>query len=198
MKFQRTVAAFCAASLVAMACVAVSAEDPKPDAAKDAGDRTRAGQLDSKLTGSATRVSQVIGMNAYNEEGKNVGTVKDIVIDAQSGKVRYAALSVGGFLGINDKMFAIPWTAFEVRPREGDPKEHLLVLNVTKAQLEKAPGFHEETWPNFGDAAYTKSLDDYYGTKNRATDRVDTSPRKRTTDREKNTDTDRKKTKVDE
>ncbi len=113
-----------------------------------------------------------MGMNIHNSQGESVGEIEDIVLDCHSGKVSYAAVSYGGFLGIGDKLFAVPFEAFEVKA-EGNAAEnreqplteddYALVLNVTQEQLEGQEGFDEDNWPNLTDSAMTRDLDKRYG-----------------------------------
>jgi sporulation protein YlmC with PRC-barrel domain len=130
---------------------------------KEHRDRSLAGKLDSKTSGANVRASKLIGMNIQNERGESVGEVNDIVLDANTGKVRYMAVTYGGFLGLGNKMFAVPYEAFACRRDADDPDETLLVLNVTKQQLEGATGFDEDSWPNFADTKFTSELDKRYG-----------------------------------
>jgi sporulation protein YlmC with PRC-barrel domain len=111
--------------------------------------------------GIVHRASEIAGMSVRNEAGKEVGTVKDTVIDVKVGEVRYAALSYGGFLGLGDKLFAVPWDAFSHRHNVAN-NEHFLVLNVDESTLKNAPGFSKETWPNFADAKFSAGIDKYY------------------------------------
>ena len=108
--------------------------------------------------GTNIRVSQLIGMNIENGQGKRVGEVRDIVLDANSGRVRYMAVTYGGFLGVGNKMFAVPFEAFKCRQDPDDHEEYILVLDMTQQQLEGAAGFDEDHWPNFGDNAFAREL----------------------------------------
>ncbi|MGD9632750.1 MAG: PRC-barrel domain-containing protein [Pirellulales bacterium] len=107
------------------------------------------------------RASELIGLNVKNNADETVGEINDIVIDPNDGRVRYVALSVGGFLGIADQLFAIPWASFECR-REGD--QHVVVLNVDKETLKKAKGFNEEHWPDMANPQWQTENDRFYGT----------------------------------
>jgi sporulation protein YlmC with PRC-barrel domain len=60
------------------------------------------------------RISQLIGMDVRNAEGKDLGEINDVVVDVDSGKVHYAVLGFGGFLGMGEKLFAFPLSAFQV------------------------------------------------------------------------------------
>jgi sporulation protein YlmC with PRC-barrel domain len=125
-------------------------------------DRSQVGQLDEKTTGASIRASQFIGMSVCNQEGKNIGKVNDLVLDDNSGRVRYAAVSYGGFLGLGDKLFAVPWQAFTCQREEGKD-DHYLVINATEEKIKAAPGFDQDRWPDFADRQFTQSLDQHYG-----------------------------------
>ncbi|TWU22329.1 PRC-barrel domain protein [Novipirellula galeiformis] len=132
-------------------------------------DKTRgpnAGKLDEKTSGANIRVSQLIGMNIQNDQGESVGEINDLVIDSSSGKVRYAAVTYGGIIGIGNKLFAVPFEAFQVQPDPDDPDDlddYVLVLNVTQKQLEGAQGFDEDHWPNMADKNFVRELNQRYG-----------------------------------
>jgi sporulation protein YlmC with PRC-barrel domain len=124
---------------------------------------TQIGVLDEHTSGATIRASQLIGMNIENQKGEGVGEINDLVIDGNTGQVRYAAVTYGGFLGLGDKLFAVPFEAFKVRRQTGDADDHVLTLDVTQQQLEGAVGFDQENWPNFADRNFTRELDLRYG-----------------------------------
>lgn len=111
------------------------------------------------------RASQVIGMAIHNPQGDNVGSVTDVVIHAESGKVRYVAVTYGGFLGIGDKLFAVPYDAFKFKVDPNSTDKHVLVLDVTQKQMEGAQGFDQNHWPDFADRRFTDELDQRYRVK---------------------------------
>lgn len=112
------------------------------------------------------RASELIGLNVQNNQDETVGEINDLVIDTNTGNLRYVALSAGGVLGVGDSMFAVPWTAFECR-RDGD--DHVVVLNVDKETLQNAKGFNQDSWPNFADEQWQIENDRFYAP--RSTDR---------------------------
>lgn len=87
------------------------------------------------------KLDDIIGMSVKNDRAEDLGVVEDVVLDSSSGQIRYAAFSFGGWLGIDDKLFAVPWGAFRLT-NGGD--ERVLVLNKTKKQLREAPGFDQD------------------------------------------------------
>ncbi len=159
------------ASLAAILSVALisqsaTAQETVQDAQRNrdrSPDRSQIGSLDSKTSGATIRASKLIGMNIQNEPGKDVGKVHDIVLDTNTGKARYLAVTYGGFLGFGNKLFAVPFEAFACHQDPNDRDRTLLVLNVTQQQLDGAEGFDDDYWPDFGDPKFTSELDRRYG-----------------------------------
>jgi sporulation protein YlmC with PRC-barrel domain len=121
------------------------------------------GALDDQTRGANIRASQLIGMNIENRQGESVGEINDLVIDGNNGRVRYAAVTYGGVLGVGDKMFAVPFEAFQVKRQAGDADDYVLTLDVTQQRLEGAQGFDQENWPDFADRNFTREIDRRYG-----------------------------------
>jgi sporulation protein YlmC with PRC-barrel domain len=102
----------------------------------------------------------LIGNDVYNHKGEDLGDIKEIMLDMRTGKVGYAVLSFGGFLGMGEKLFAVPWSALTL-----DTENKRFVLNVEKDRLKNAPGFDKDKWPNMADESWAKEIHSYYGTK---------------------------------
>jgi sporulation protein YlmC with PRC-barrel domain len=96
--------------------------------------------------------------NVVNQAGEKLGEITEIMIDVPTGRVAYAVLSVGGFLGIGDKLLAIPWRALQI-----DPSNHRFVLNTSKERIKEAPGFDKDNWPSMADERWATELHNYYG-----------------------------------
>lgn len=141
-----------------MICATTPADEPK----QRTKDREQAARLDSKTTGTSVRVSKLIGQNIQNSQGKEVGEINDIVLDAGSGRIRYVAVTYGGLLGVGNKMFAVPYEAFQCKSDPDDHAKTIVVLDVTKEQLDGSEGFDEDHWPNFADSKFTMDLDKRY------------------------------------
>ncbi|MEZ6073714.1 MAG: PRC-barrel domain-containing protein [Pirellulales bacterium] len=138
-----------------------------------------AARLVQHASTTTMRASELIGMNIQNPQEESVGEVNDLVVDTRNGKLRYAAVTYGGFLGVGDKMFAVPWDAFRIEQDGNDPGEYHLVLNVSERQLEGAQGFDQDHWPNFADHNFTDDLDARYGVRRAERDRVDVDVNRR-------------------
>lgn len=98
------------------------------------------------------------GDKIVSADGDEVGKVKDIMLDVQSGRVAYVVMSSGGFLGIGDKLLAIPWNALTL---DADRKCFLLAL--PSERVKNAPGFDKDHWPAMADRTWASSVHQYYG-----------------------------------
>ena len=92
----------------------------------------------------------LIGNDVYNRAEEDLGDIKEIMLDMESGKIVYAVLSYGGVLGIGEKLFAVPWGALTL-----DTENKRFILNVEKDKLENAPGFDKDNWPDVADSSWT-------------------------------------------
>ena len=105
----------------------------------------------------------VIGAAVMNKAGEKIGSINDLVVDMKSGEVRYAALSVGGFAGIGDKLFAVPMGAMTFKfgePNKADSRH--FVFDVAKDHFKDADGFDQSHWPNVADPKWGESIDKHY------------------------------------
>lgn len=105
------------------------------------------------------RLSSYMDTKVESPDGTNLGEIKDVVIDWNSGKVQYTVLSFGGILGVGDKLFAIPIDQFKTQP---DSKK--FVLAIDKDRLKNAPGFDKNNWPDFADTTWRRTNDQFYTT----------------------------------
>jgi sporulation protein YlmC with PRC-barrel domain len=154
------------AALVALVCLPVWAQQVEVDTPRaevqvgNDNDNTVNPQHDDKQKyATPVRVSQLIGMDVRNHENEDIGDIEDLVIDPKSGQIRYAAISMGGFLGLGDELFAVPWKAVKVRVEADDRDEYVAVVNIDKARMENARGFDQDNWPNFGDERWQREND---------------------------------------
>lgn len=104
------------------------------------------------------RASKLIGMNVYNDAGESLGEINELVLDSGQNRISYAVLSFGGWMGIRDKLFAVPWNQFQQRGAQPGK----LYLNVPKDHLKNAPGFDKNSWPDRADRTYWQGVDKYY------------------------------------
>ena len=86
--------------------------------------------------------TSIIGDKVINNESEHMGHIKDIMLDIRTGKIEYYVIEFGGFLGIAEKFFAIPFKLLEI-----DPEQKVFRFNEKKEALQKAPGFDKHHWP---------------------------------------------------
>ena len=101
--------------------------------------------------------STIKGDKVVNRAGEELGKIEELMIDLEDGRVAYAVLSFGGFLGMGNKLFAIPWKALTLRVHE-----HAFLLDIPKETLEKAEGFDKDNWPTTN-REWLSSMYSYYG-----------------------------------
>jgi sporulation protein YlmC with PRC-barrel domain len=99
------------------------------------------------------------GDSVKNRAGEDLGNIEDFMLDVDQGDVQYAVLSFGGFMGMGDKLFAVPMKAMTL-----NRDDKCFVLDVNKEQLKDAPGFDKHNWPNWADPEFRTSIASYYGT----------------------------------
>lgn len=75
----------------------------------------------------------LMGNDVFNDQGEDLGDIKEIMLDVRAGRISYAVLSYGGVLGIGDKLFAVPWEALTL-----DTENKRFTLDVAKDRLDKA------------------------------------------------------------
>jgi len=103
--------------------------------------------------------STLAGDLVRNHENDDIGRIEEIMIDLVNGRVAYAVMAFGGVLGMGNKLFAVPWSALKV-----DEDRRCFILNVSRAQLDNAPGFSKDHWPDLADPDWQQQINRHYGT----------------------------------
>jgi uncharacterized protein YrrD len=102
----------------------------------------------------------LIGRDVENRQGDNLGEIADLAIDLSNGRIAYATLEYGGWLGLGEKLAAIPWQSLKA-----DPAERQFTLDVTTDQLKTLPSFAREEWPQTLDREWLSNVYARYGEK---------------------------------
>jgi sporulation protein YlmC with PRC-barrel domain len=122
-----------------------------------------AGSDPSVTRGPVVKASGLIGANLHNRQEESVGKIHDLVIDAAEGKLRYVAVTYGGFLGFGNKLFAVPFESFEYQ-RDPDNRQSIaVVLDITQDKLDRSEGFDQDNWPDLNDPSVQQKWDSRYG-----------------------------------
>jgi sporulation protein YlmC with PRC-barrel domain len=109
-------------------------------------------------TPSLIAASKVKGTSVYNSAGESLGSIDDVMVDKRSGRVNYAVMSFGGFLGMGEKFHPLPWDQLTY-----SEKHRGYVVNLDKNVLEGAPAYGMSDAPDWTSPAYTDRIDNYYG-----------------------------------
>jgi hypothetical protein len=109
-------------------------------------------------TGTLIGSDKVEGTAVYGADQTKIGSIERVMIDKRTGKVSYAVLSFGGFLGIGDDHYPLPWQSLKYDTGLGG-----YIAGVTESQLKGAPKYtNDNTW-NWNDPARGRAVNDYYG-----------------------------------
>ena len=99
---------------------------------------------------------RVKGTNVYGPDDTKVGEIEAVMIEKVAGRVRYAVMSFGGFLGIGHSHYPIPWAALKY-----DPAVEGYRTGITEDQLKRAPQYNAASW---GDRDWESRVHGHYGT----------------------------------
>ena len=103
----------------------------------------------------------VCDKSVKNTKKECLGEIEEVVLDKVSGRVVYAVLKTGSFLGMGGKYFALPWNILHY-----DDNDECFIADIRKERLEKAPGFDKDNWPDMSNTEWHTSIHSYYGSKN--------------------------------
>lgn len=101
--------------------------------------------------------STLKGTKVISSDGEDVGKISDIMLDVRGGRVAYAVLSEGGFLGMGTNLHAIPWSALTL-----DTDEKCFRVSLAAQRIKEDPGFDKDHWPSMADAAWGTTIHQYY------------------------------------
>jgi sporulation protein YlmC with PRC-barrel domain len=109
-------------------------------------------------SGPLIAAGQVQGAAVYNTALEKLGTVEDVMIDKAGGRIAYAVLSFGGFLGFGDRYYPLPWEKLSYNKELGG-----YVIDIGRDVLEGAPSYTDEATANWNDEGWRLGVDDHYG-----------------------------------
>jgi hypothetical protein len=112
--------------------------------------------LETKETTSLIASDKVEGTAVYGADQRKIGSLERVMIDKISGKVAYAVLSFGGFLGMGEDFYPMPWSTLKYDTKLGG-----YLVNLTKDQLDNAPKFNESRGWNWN-RENDRQVHDYY------------------------------------
>ena len=114
--------------------------------------------MDEKEIGNLIGSDKVEGTAVFGPDDNKIGSIERVMIDKVSGKVSYAVLGFGGFLGLGNDHYPLPWQSLKYDTALGGYR-----TGVTENQLRSAPKYRSDHDWNWGDPARNRALNDYYG-----------------------------------
>ena len=115
----------------------------------------------AQLLATRSKASELIGCAITNSKNESLGEIQDIVLDGTSQRIAYAVVGFGGFLGMGEKYFALPWRLFEFAQRGSDTLPRA-TLGLDREALKAAPGFDKSNWPDMANPSWAGKVDEYY------------------------------------
>ena len=116
------------------------------------------GQTTIRARTGIVDANKLIGCKVENSKGENLGKIESLALDLREGRIAYAVLSFGGFLGMGDKLFPVPMEAVSYRADEGK-----CILDVDKETLKNAPGYDRDNLPDVSDRVWRSQIFTHYG-----------------------------------
>jgi hypothetical protein len=114
--------------------------------------------MDDREQGNLIGSDKVEGTAVYGANSEKIGSIERVMIDKMSGKVSYAVLAFGGFLGLGNDHYPIPWASLKYDTSLGGYR-----TAVTEQQLKGAPKYTSDSAWSWDDTTKTRSVNDYYG-----------------------------------
>ncbi len=111
----------------------------------------------SDPNGRLISADQVNGTAVYDTQGEKLGSVEDVMIDKVSGRIAYAVLSFGGFLGIGGRYHPLPWGTLKYDPTFGG-----YVVGLDRRVLEGSPSYGDAGPAAWNDRSWGQQVHDYY------------------------------------
>jgi sporulation protein YlmC with PRC-barrel domain len=121
--------------------------------------------MTTTATGGPKQMSKLVilpmniltGRKVENTAREDLGKIDDLVLDEETGRVVYAILSFGGFLGMGNRLIAVPWNSLRLK---GNQKT--FILNIDKETLRHAPSFDKEHWPDMDLPGWRERVETYF------------------------------------
>jgi sporulation protein YlmC with PRC-barrel domain len=113
--------------------------------------------LNMENHGDLIASDRVEGTAVYNRQGERLGRISNFMVDKRSGQVRYAVLSFGGFLGMGNDHYPLPWSMLTYDTAQGG-----YVIDLARELLDNAPRHTADARPAY-DEDYGRNVYQYYG-----------------------------------
>lgn len=122
-------------------------------------------QFGAQTNGNGNRkvlvsASRMIGNEVFNRKEQSIGSVREFILNSDTGSPQYVVVSTGGFLGFGERLHAVPWNALSL-----DTAQQWFMLNVDAESLRDAPALDKDNWPEMTSAAWIGQTNAWYAAK---------------------------------
>ena len=114
-------------------------------------------QIDKNETSSLISSDKVEGTAVYNGEGEKLGSIESVMLEKRSGRIAYAVMSFGGFLGMGEKVHPLPWNVLTYDTDKGG-----YIVPLSKDALKEAPSYDADSEPGWDDPTWNQEVHGYY------------------------------------
>lgn len=134
--------------------------------------RTDRNERGAAFNSQLIHANQLIGMDVQNRQGEDLGQIEEIILDDTHDRVQYVVLSFGGWLNVGDKLFAVPFNAFQFRAARDQDEQRgvgigeeqgIAILDVSRERLKNAPGFDPDQYPDVANPEFAQDVERFYG-----------------------------------
>ena len=119
---------------------------------------TRGEAASSEVAFPMYKMREVLGQAVTTAQGKEVGRIENVILDAATGDLLYCVVSSGGVLGVGGTLRVLPWEVLQ-----GAADRKAFQLQIAEEQFHKAPHFDKESWPDMEDRHWVDAIHVYYG-----------------------------------
>jgi sporulation protein YlmC with PRC-barrel domain len=109
-------------------------------------------------SGRLIAARHVQGASVFNTALEKLGAIEDVMIHKATGRIAYAVLSFGGFLGIGEHYYPLPWEKLSYDPEMGG-----YIIDIDRDILEGAPSYSDSAAASWNDEAWSRNIYAYYG-----------------------------------
>jgi hypothetical protein len=138
-------------ALVAIVAATANAQVQTRRAHNNNNSNSNSNTTSTAETGRAWKASELIGLSVHSAGNEEKGKIKDLMLSG-NGRVEYAAVSFGGFLGMGDKLFAVPLDAIHLEWK--DNKINYATVDVSEESIKQRQGFDDKNWPEHADRGF--------------------------------------------
>jgi sporulation protein YlmC with PRC-barrel domain len=116
-------------------------------------------RADTNIVFQPLKVNKLVGMKVEDRDGQEIGKMRDIVVDMQTGQIKFVILASGGFWGVGVKLKAVPPQIISA----ATSKRHTLAANIPGSNWDKAPAVKRSAIISLAQPEQARTINKFYG-----------------------------------